>query len=529
MRRAGIGLLYLAALAGGTYVAFRPTLDSGFARVQADPGDTLFNHYVLEHTWQVVSDPGYRGTLLSPPFFYPTRLVLGYSENLLGVAPAYWLLRLVLPYILAYQVWMILMNALNFVAFAAVARWFRCGHLLAAFGGFLWAFALVHVEQVRHQQMIARFWMPIAAYHAWHLAAGPNLRSLNRTAACVFLQTLTCINSGWFLAVGLATFVPLAAASARPDGLRELGQFCRENRRAIARVVGLWALALLAFFVPYFVANRGVVRGYEECVDLIPTAAGWLAGQPGSRWYETIRPYRRGLGDEGYLFCGFALYMLILAAAIHAWVHRRDPDRPWELAFAGAALLTAGIWVVLTLNVYGGASGWYVVRFVPGGQAVRCVTRVYVLVYLFADLAVILWLKLVLDRTRRWVQVVVVLAAVAAVFEQTGFEPGSFATADVYPLCDKLAEGLRGADAGYVLPRPRPFRLHGDLLGMWAGLRANVPVVNGYSGRYPDNYPFDDLARADEELRVWLGGRFRGRVAVIDPVRPDEVRYVRIE
>src|SRR5687767_6421336 len=135
MRRAGIGVLYLAALAGGTYLAFKPTFDSGFARVQADRGDTVLNHYLLEHTWQVVSNPDYRATLLSPPFFFPAKLTLAYSENMLGVAPVYWALRLALPPDLAYPWWMILLNALNFVAFAAVARWLGCRHLLVAFGG----------------------------------------------------------------------------------------------------------------------------------------------------------------------------------------------------------------------------------------------------------------------------------------------------------------------------------------------------------------------------------------------------------
>src|SRR5205085_3491733 len=133
--------------------------------------------------------------------------------------------------------WMILMSALNFVAFAAVARWLGCGHLLAVLGGVLWAFAAVHVEQLKHQQLIPRFWMPLAVYHGWLFATAPGVRSLGRAAACVFLQTVTCINAGWFLAVGLATFVPIAAAS-RPDGLKELVRFARENRPAVARVLG---------------------------------------------------------------------------------------------------------------------------------------------------------------------------------------------------------------------------------------------------------------------------------------------------
>jgi hypothetical protein len=533
MNRIGIAVLYLAALAGGTYLAFKPTLDSGFARVQTDLGDTVLNHYLLEHSWQVLTNREYRGTLLSPPFFYPTPLVLAYSESLLGVAPVYWALRWVLPddrYILAYQLWMILLSALNFVAFAAVARWLKCDHLLSILGGFLWAFAAVHLEQLKHQQLIPRFWMPLAVYHGWLFATAPSVRSLGRATACVFLQAITCINSGWFLAVGLATFVPVAAAT-QPNGLKELVRFARENRRAVVRILGAFFGGLFVFVLPYFVANWGVARSYAESADLMPTMACWVASPYGGRWYFTIEPYRRPVYIEGFLFCGFTLYALMLATAVHAWVRRRDAGRSWELAFAAAALISAGVWWVLTLNVYEGGSAWFVVRFIPGGQSIRCVIRVYLIVYLFANLAVILWLKMLLDRVRRkWVRAAVVLAvAVPLVFEQTGFESDSFAQAQLYPLADATSTGLRGADAGYVLPKfGENVTIQGELLGAWAGLRANVPVVNGYSGRWPPGYPAADIM-TDDQLREWLQGRFRGRLAVVDPTRPGEVRYLVFE
>ena len=70
--------------------------------------------------------------------------------------------------------------------------------------------------------------------------------------------------------------------------------------------------------------------------------------------------------------------------------------------------------------------------------------------------------------------------------------------------------------------------IHGELLGAWAGMRANVPVVNGYSGRWPPGYPAGDVL-TDEQLREWLRGRFRGRLAIVDLTRPGEVRYLLIE
>src|SRR4051812_19314882 len=108
MRTAGILFLYAAALAFGTYQAFGPVFDSGFARTQTERGDGMLNHYILEHSWQVLANPAYRGTLFSPPTFYPERATLWYSEHLLGVAPLYWVLRPVMGYDLAYQWWQVL-------------------------------------------------------------------------------------------------------------------------------------------------------------------------------------------------------------------------------------------------------------------------------------------------------------------------------------------------------------------------------------------------------------------------------------
>src|SRR6478672_1470448 len=151
MRTLALFFVYLAALAFGTYQTFGPMIDSRFTRTQTERCDGMLNHYILEHSWQVVSNPDYRGSLFSPPFFYPEPAVLWYSEHLLGVAPAYWALRLGMPHDLAYQWWQILMNALNFVALAAVVRWLGGPHVLAILGGYLWAFALVHIDQVKHQ------------------------------------------------------------------------------------------------------------------------------------------------------------------------------------------------------------------------------------------------------------------------------------------------------------------------------------------------------------------------------------------
>jgi hypothetical protein len=535
MRIAGLIVLYVGAAALGTYLVFRPTFDSGFAATQTERGDGMLNHYLLEHSWLALSDPDYCGGLLSPPMFAPTKWTIYYSENLWGAAPLYWALRPALPHDLAYIWWQIVLNALNFVAFAVVARWLKWPHLVAVGGAFLWAFAVVHADQIKHQQMIGRAWMPLAAYYALALVREPSARALNRLCACVFLQCLTCIYTGWFLVAGLGVFVP-ALAALTPGAAGALRRFARENRRAVLRSTLLWGFAMTALFAPYLGVNWGISRAYDETHGLVPTPSAWISGPPGSMWSETTAPFRRPVTLECWLFSGFALYALMLAATVRLFLYKRD-ERPPERALVAASMLTVVLWVLATLTPHDqGNSLWRWVRLLPGGTAIRCVSRVYVVVYLFGGLAALTWLVEVTERiSRAQVRYAVRALVVAAlIFEQTRYEQPSFPRADFYPQVDAVAAQLKGAPVGYVVPTyPVPnggdgAGPYGEVFAMWAGLRANVPVVNGYSGRAPRDYPaFGGLT--DAEVRTWLTGKFRGPVRRIDPRAPGTAREIVVE
>ncbi len=527
--------VYFAVLAFGTYQTFAPGFDSRFTRMQSERGDGMLNHYILEHTWQCVSNPDYCGSLFSPPCFFPEPFTLWYSEHFLGVAPAYWGLRLVLPYDLAYHWWQILTNALNFIAFAVVVRWLRGSHILAILGGYLWAFALAHIDQMKHQQMIPRFWMPLAAYYAWSFALVPTTRSLNRILCFVFLQCIVCVYTGWFLVLSLGVFLPLAIA-VRPGAIKELWQFVRKNRYRVLAIVGVWGGALAVAFVPYLIINWGMSRTYDECFGLMPTPSAWFTGPPGSRWEQTTAPFRQPVQGESYLFCGFGVYALLLAASADLLFFRRS-NRSDELSLASAGLLTAAICALATMTPFdAGPSLWKYVRHIPGGGAIRCVTRVYVVVYLFGLLSSIVWLNAITVHLRPWIRMMI-LGPIAAVliFEQTGYDPPSFDKTDFYTIADRVAVQLQGADAGYVVSAFTDTKgqvstgVYGDVMGMWAGMRANVPVVNGYSGRWPSgNYPYAEVA-TDDMLRAWLRGRFHGTLAIVDPDHPEALRTIWIE
>ena len=64
---------------------------------------------------------------------------------------------------------------------------------------------------------------------------------------------------------------------------------------------------------------------------------------------------------------------------------------------------------------------------------------------------------------------------------------------------------MAGASAAYVEPERETHFWTSQLAAMWAGMKANVPVVNGYSGRAPTRYPDVAMIMSDYEVRCWVG------------------------
>jgi hypothetical protein len=354
----------------------------------------------------------------------------------------------------------------------------------------------------------------------------------------VFVQAITCVNTGWFLVAGLGTFLPLAL-SLRPGGWRDLYRFVRANPRRVALVVFGWTAALVAAYTPYFVVNWGQGRLYLECYGLVPTPSAWFTGPPGSVWEQTTAPFRAPVTDECWLFCGFGIFALMLAAGLHVLFAGLRKNSPPEFRLVAAGLLTALFWVAVTLTGEdGGHSIWEYLRYVPGGTAIRCVSRVYVTVYLFGTLAALVWLARVTEPLRPAVRAALLIPiAAACVAEQQGYDPPSFEKQDFYAIADRCAGEAKKGDIAYLVPHYTDTKghtlswVHGEVFAMWVGLKANVPVVNGYSGRVPggDTYPAYSLSVSDDMLRKWLAGRFRGKVAIVDPENLGATRVIEIE
>lgn len=485
--------LHGLVLTAGLLSAFHPTLLSGFARLQADPGDTVLNGYVLEHSWRWLTRAD-AGAFWSPAFFHPQPLVLAYSENLLGTAPLYWLARVACPPVLAYQLWMMLVTALTYVSFAAVLRRFGVGHLLAALGGFVFAFGLPRVTQVGHQQLLPHLFAPWAVLAVWRFFERPTVGWLAAGLAATYLQLLASVYLGWFLLVGLGLFK--GALLCRRDVWPPLVEFLRRRWPVVVGLIAVWLglLALLAW--PYHEANRGFHRGYDEVLALTPRPRSWLATAPNGVWYGWLPKRCREASAELWIFPGF----VPLAACGVALARSRQ-----RLV---AASLIAALGLVFLASRWGDWSLWrFVFRWIPSGDGIRAVGRVVFTVESFALVGGLVAVDGLLRRVR-YGTVIAGLVLLAGVAEQVPV--GELPAFDVAPWQARVAavrEQMTPGMIAYVdLPPDEPF-WKAQLIAMWAGMEAGVPVVNGYSGRYPKDYPGDGTrTMTDGELKEWTGG-----------------------
>lgn len=513
MRRISMSLIHLAALAAGTWIAFYPTLRSGFARLQTDPGDTLLNHYILEHSWHWLTGQPGSESLWSPPCFYPAANTLAYSENLLGTAPVYWLLRVGCDELLAYQLWMMAVAALTYAAMAWTMRKFGVSHLFAALAALSYAHGLPRINQLGHQQLLPSLFSPPAVFIAWKFLEAPSARRLAGVATLAFLQLLSSIYLGWFLVLGLAIFGAIQLVVDTETRVR-LVAWATSAKRELAVISVLAITASSALFAPYLLANRGFHRSYRWEVKLmVPRPASWVSPAPASCWAEWLPPATGPLSHEHHLFPGAVFILLMAVAMVVAVVW------PRSLPPAGrVALVTAAVLVTLSLSIEGWSAWRGVYAIVPGAKAVRAVTRIFTAVYLFGWVAAALagdGLCRRLSR-RRWLAAGSL--ALAGAVEQWQPRLPAFDPRPFFAEADRLAQEMRDRSAVYVEPDPDVQFWVSHLAAQWAGLKAGVPVVNGYSGRTPRGYPDEKLIWGQPELAAWLGSRTPD-MAVLPAVR----------
>ena len=278
-------------------------------RIPHDPGDPVLNTWILwwnAHTVPFTSD------WWNPPIFYPMPGALALSEHLAGIAVFTTPLQLAgVGPIAAYNLALIASGWLSgYFAFALGRR--LTGSIFAGIvAGLAFALAPYRASQLSHLQVLTSQWMPLAllAMHAW-IDEG-RARWLVLFAIAWLLQALS---NGYYL-----LFFPILILL----WLLWFVDWIRAWRRGAALAATFAGSSLL--LVPSLLHYKQIheALGLHRSVDEMRTFSGHLASFAQPAELLTFWPTARAQTQEGFLFPGVMVVVVVLAGAIALMVRRQ--------------------------------------------------------------------------------------------------------------------------------------------------------------------------------------------------------------
>lgn len=497
---------FLIAFALGFWLAVVRPLGPQLTQLPGDLGDGRFNNYVLEHFYRWVS--GAETDYWNAPFFAPYSDTIAFSDNLLGSAPFYALMRaLELDRESAFQGWYLLSFALNYAAVAFVLDRMHFKPWSAALAAFFFTFGLPVLAQELHAQLAYRFGVPLACYGLWDFFQRPRIKTLVAvvfwSAWQLFLSVYLGILLGMLLVVLLVLFLCFYPANRRwgvlwslPERLRCAWRNARLwERIAAAGLTGGSVLAAGLLMLPYFRATQiyGFSRSWDEVTSILPRWQSYLLADNSSIWQWATRqgsflePYLAEFTarSEHQLFPGFALLLLLGMSLFILRTHRR---------LAGVFLAAAIVLAVVTFY-FNGFSLYHYLWQLPGMKSMRSLTRIQ-LVLMF-PLAVSM--AAALDELEkapffpiRWRGILLAMLAVLLVGESSLYTHSTISKVEARQRLVALRAQLPAsvpADPVLLLAIDNSQPTYAsELDAMLLAQSLGWETMNGYSGNIPPGY-----------------------------------------
>lgn len=501
--------LGIAFLLGFWLVVVRP-LGPHLSQLPGDLGDGRFNNYVLEHFYRWIS--GLEPDFWNAPFFAPYPDTIAFSDNLLGSAPLYALVRgLGLDRESAFQGWYLLSYVLNYAAAAFVLTRMKFKPWSAALGAFFFTFGLPVLAQENHAQLAYRFGIPLACYSLWKFFQQPRLKALAGAAFWTVWQLYLSIYLGILLGMLLAAMLVLLLffypAQRRwgvfwslPDRLREAWHAAKIRERIGAPVLGAAsAMTAVLLMQPYFHATRiyGFFRGWDEVALTLPHWQSYLLADNSLIWqwvtkqgsfleaYMTDFPLRH----EHQLFPGFAL-LILLFAGLFLWRRVEPAHRRTALA----ALAAVAVLMIVTF-LWDDFSLYRYVWKLPGMKSLRSVTRVQLVLMFPLSVYMAAVLNALEKRpffSMRWGNAALIFIAALLIGESALYTHSTVSKVDAQArLADLRAQLPASVPDDPVLmlvSDPSEPAYMSELDGMLLAQDLGWKTMNGYSGNIPEGF-----------------------------------------
>ena len=493
---------WIAAFFGLHAAAFTYPLVLNPGSLVGTHGDALFSVWRL--AWiahQVRADPL---NLFNANIFYPEARTLAYSDAVLlpglAWAPLHWLGT---PPLLAYNWVLLVAFVLNGVGAFALVRHLSGSPAAGFIGGLVFAFAPFRFDHFDHLEMQLSFWMPLA-FLAWHRGLDTGrLRQFLLASVLAACQVLSCVYYGVFLltSLGVLTFAvswrQLQVAAGR-----------------LASTLAIPVLVLGIYSLPYL-ANRQQLgeRSQRETMAWSAWPRDFLSAPNANVLYGRTDSLAVA---ERHLFPGVTAAVL---AVIGLWPMADRVRR------VHAGHLAFGVLLALGFNAF-----LYPILFewLLPYRGLRVPARATILVLL--SLAVLAGLGLVTIRSRLGLaaRTAVTMAAIVMTSAEYFSRP---ALREVDPQASPWYSTLTQIEDTVIFEWPvsHPSRL-GDMVDVFYMYRSTehwLPLLNGYSGKYPSAYYalLEQMRSFPDTNSIRYLQRAGATILIVHEVPGDPVRY----
>lgn len=358
------------------------SLGASWDQIPGNMGDGRFNNFILEHFSRWIS--GKETNFWDGHFFYPFQQTIAFSDNLLGSAIFYAILRWTgFDRETSFQGWYLFSFFCNYLAAVYVLSKIKFHPVAITLGAFFFTFGLPLLSQEIHLQLFYRFGIPLAVFYLWKFFQEPKIRFLIISSFWVAWQFYLTIYMGFFLTLMffvMAILLPITAPSLSfwerlvswPQKIKAAWVNSLQKDRFLGFIsLVLLGLSLFVLLQPYYSVTReyGFHRTWERVVETLPQPASYLVSNGSLLWSQSLGanfylPERW----EHSLFPGLTVSILLFVGIVFCF---RSPNGYLaRLSFWTFAALT-----LLTLWVDGKSLYWFIFNL-PGINSIRAVTRI---------------------------------------------------------------------------------------------------------------------------------------------------------
>lgn len=496
-------------------------LGKDFDRMPGGLIDTRYINYVLEHFFRWLN--GLDKSFWSATFFFPYPNVIAFSENFLGSAPVYSLLRLIgLNRASAFQVWYILGYCFNFLSASYVLSKLKFKYLAVGMGAFFFTFGLPILAQENHAQLLYRFCVPMACFFLWSFAEEPQLRKLVLLVFWIVWQFYLDIYIGVFLGLLITSMIFLfsvfESAKSRKGIFIWFVLFKKgwsqarflEQMTSVVLIITL-GLALTVLLFPYFETEKlyGFSRSLTEISTMLPRPQSYLMADNSVLWKSigNILP-NVPMRHEHQLFPGVTASMLLIIGIIGKFPMRSNSKMIWS--HLGSVILL----VMLTLYI-NGYSLYKVMLFVPGMNSIRAISRIQLVLMwpigVFIAYVVDNLLSIFSNTKFSWATLLLYLMAGCLIAESTFYNHSTFSKADADARLTLIRKQLPASQVDTPILLVANQEINQDesqeieLDAMLVAQDLGWPTLNGYSGNFPPNFkPISNCSEATERITQYM-------------------------